>query len=93
MKVNWKVRIRNKHFWLTIIPAVAILAQTVASACGVEIDLSETQGKLLAVVDALFVVLAIIGVVNDPTTDGMDDSELAMTYETPRVEGDGQLKL
>ena len=36
------------------------------------------------VVNTLFVVLAIMGVVNDPTTSGISDSERAMTYETPK---------
>ena len=40
--------------------------------------------KLLAVVNALFAVLALLGVVNDPTTAGMSDSTLAMTYDKPK---------
>jgi len=86
--INWKVRIRNRHFWLALIPAVAVLAQTVAAACGVELDLSDTQGKLLAVVNALFVVLTIVGVVNDPTTATLADSARALGYEYPKGDGD-----
>jgi len=37
----------------------------------------------LAVVNALFTVLAIIGVVNDPTTNGLSDSVRAMGYDKP----------
>lgn len=82
--INWKVRIKNKTFWLSLIPALLLLAQAVAAVFGVSIDLSAMGDKLLAVVNALFAVLAILGVVADPTTAGVSDSALAMTYEEPR---------
>lgn len=82
--INWKVRIKNKTFWLSLIPALLLLAQAVAAVFGVSIDLSAMGDKLLAVVNALFAVLAILGVVADPTTAGVSDSALAMTYDEPR---------
>lgn len=82
--INWKVRIRNKNFWLAIIPAALLLTQAVAGVFGLALDLSAFGDKLLAVVNAAFVVLAILGVVTDPTTKGVGDSEQAMTYETPK---------
>ena len=82
--INWKVRIKNKTFWLSLIPALLLLAQAVAAVFGVSIDLSAMGDKLLAVVNALFAVLSILGVVTDPTTAGLSDSDLAMTYEEPR---------
>lgn len=81
--INWKVRIRNKSFWLAIIPAILVLIQAVAEVIGYTIDPSEMSGKLLAVVNAAFVVLAILGIVNDPTTEGISDSSRALTYEVP----------
>ena len=81
--INWKVRIANEAFWLTLIPALAVLAIAVASVFGVQLDLSDTADKLVKVVEALFAVLAILGIVNDPTTNGIADSKRAMTYETP----------
>lgn len=84
MKINWKVRIANKDFWLLIIPALILLVQAVASIFGFELDLTAIGGKLLAVVEAVFVVLAILGIVNDPTTATLSDSEQAMTYTTPK---------
>lgn len=83
MKINWGVRIRNKSFWIALIPALALLAQAIASVFGFKIDLSELSGKLLAVVDALFAVLVILGIVTDPTTKGLGDSERALSYEKP----------
>lgn len=85
MGINWKVRAKNINFWLTAIPAVLLLIQVVAAVFGFELDLGDLGTKLLAVVNAVFGLLTIIGVVNDPTTAGMKDSGQAMTYDTPRV--------
>lgn len=82
--INWTVRIRNKTFWLAVIPAVLLLIQTVAAVFGYTLDLGELGDKLLAVVNAVFGVLVILGVVADPTTSGVGDSVQAMTYKTPK---------
>lgn len=81
--INWKVRIKNKSFWLALIPAVLLLVQAVAALFGFELDLGAVSEKLLTVVNAVFVVLTILGVVVDPTTQGVADSERAMQYDTP----------
>lgn len=83
-KINWKVRLTNKLFWLTVVPATLLLVQTVLAVFGVALDLGELGNKLLDVINAAFGVLAIMGVVTDPTTAGMSDSTLAMTYTTPK---------
>lgn len=83
MKVNWKVRIKNKAFWLAVIPAVALVAQAVAAVFGYTIDLTTMVGKLQAVVNAVFALLVILGIVVDPTTEGIGDSNRAMTYDEP----------
>lgn len=82
--INWTVRIKNKTFWVALIPAVLLLIQAVASVFGLAVDLSDLGSKLLAVVEALFVVLTILGIVTDPTTAGISDSAQAMTYDTPK---------
>lgn len=81
--VNWKVRIRNKSFWMTLIPALALFAQALAACFGIKLDLGEQTDKILAVVNTLFVVLGVLGVVNDPTTFGLNDSDRAMQYDEP----------
>lgn len=83
--INWKVRIRNKTFWLTLIPAVLLLAQVVANVFGFTVDFGELGNNLVDVVNALFAVLMILGIVNDPTTAGVSDSTQALTYETPKT--------
>ena len=90
--INWKVRIKNKNFWLSIIPAILLLIQLVLDVFGIAVDFGVLSGKLLAIVDAVFVVLAILGIVADPTTQGIADSSLAMTYEIPKLK-DGTFKV
>ena len=82
--INWKVRIRNKNFWLALIPAVLLLVQVVAAVFGFTIDLGDMGDKLLMVVNAIFTILTILGVVADPTTEGVSDSKQAMTYNKPK---------
>lgn len=82
--INWKVRLRNKNFWLTFIPAGLLLVQTVAALFGFTLNLGDIGDKLLAVVNAVFALLAILGVVVDPTTAGMGDSAQAKTYVYPK---------
>lgn len=81
--INWKVRIKNKIFWVTIIPAIFVLIQVILSIFGISIDFAELQGKVLALVDAIFVILAILGIVTDQTTAGIGDSQRALTYNAP----------
>ena len=87
--INWRVRLKNKNFWLSLIPALLLLIQAVAYVFGFALDLSEMGDKLLAVVNALFAVLAILGVVTDPTTAGLGDSAQALTYEKPKDDKEG----
>ena len=82
--INWKVRIKNKMFWLTLIPAVLLLVQVVAAVFGYTLDLGDLGNKLLAVVNAVFGVMAVLGVVTDPTTAGVSDSAQALTYDSPK---------
>ena len=81
--INWKVRLMNKQFWLSLIPALALCAQAIAAIFGWEIDLSTVVGKLLAVVDAVFTLLVVLGIVVDPTTAGVGDSVRALGYSEP----------
>ena len=87
MKINWKVRLQNKTFWLTLIPALLLLVQVIAAVFEISLDLGALGDKLLAVVNALFAVLTILGVVTDPTTAGVNDSTQAMGYTKPKEKG------
>lgn len=82
--INWLVRIKNKSFWIALIPAVLLLIQVVAAVFGITLDLGDLGNKLLAVVNAVFSILTILGIVVDPTTSGITDSEQALTYTEPK---------
>ena len=85
--INWKVRIRNKSFWLALIPALILLVQAVGAPFGYQWDFGVLDQQLAAIINALFAVLTLIGVVNDPTTAGLlSDSSQALTYEVPKAE-------
>ncbi len=81
--INWKVRIRNKQFWVSLIPALALVVQAAAAVFGWTLDFTRLTGKLIAVVDAVFALLVILGIVVDPTTEGIGDSRRALGYEDP----------
>ena len=84
MKINWKVRIKSKTFWLAVIPAVLLLIHAVAAVFGYTLDLGDLGNRLVDVVNTLFAVLTMIGVVTDPTTAGISDSQQALTYTEPK---------
>lgn len=82
--INWKVRIKNKAFWVAIIPAALLLVQQVCAVFGVSLDFGELKEELVSIVGTIFAILAILGIVADPTTAGMGDSEQAMSYDEPK---------
>ena len=84
MKINWIVRLKNKTFWVAIIPAILLLAQQICALFGVELNIAGLSDQLIAIVGTAFSVLALVGIVNDPTVASLSDSEQAMTYTEPR---------
>ena len=81
--INLTVRARNKAFWLALIPAVLLLIQVCAVPFGYAWDFANLGQQLTAIVNAVFAVLSILGVITDPTTAGFRDSARAMTYVQP----------
>lgn len=85
MNINWTVRLRNKTWWLAVVPAVLLLIQAVAAPFGYNWDFGVLNEQLAAIINAAFAVLALMGVVADPTTEGVSDSLQAMGYEHPKT--------
>jgi len=81
--INWKVRIKNKNFWLAFIPAILIIIKQALAIFGIEIDFSGVSGAIMNIIEEVFLILGLIGIINDPTTEGLSDSYRAMTYEEP----------
>lgn len=84
MKINWIVRIKNKAFWVAIIPALLLLAQQICALFGVTLEIAGLSEQLIAIIGTVFSVLTLLGVVVDPTTSGVTDSDRAMTYTEPK---------
>ena len=82
-KINWGVRFANEKFWLTFIPALLLVVSLILDLFGVKVDFGEIGNKLVVIVKAVFALLGILGIVVDPTTEGIKDSERAMTYREP----------
>lgn len=80
MKINLKARLKNKMFVLSASALVVSFVYQMLSAFDIvpKITESEVTGLVTLVVN----VLALLGVVVDPTTEGINDSERAMTYCT-----------
>lgn len=87
MGINWKVRVKNKTFWLAIIPAALLLVQQIAGLFGLAVDFTQLQDKIVDIVGTVFCILAILGIVVDPTTKGVTDSKQALTYPEPKGDG------
>lgn len=82
--INWKVRIKSKTFWVSLVPAVLLLIQTVAAEFGYDWDMILLNKSITIIINAVFGILTVIGVIADPTTEGISDSAEAMTYECPK---------
>lgn len=82
MKINLKVRIKNPIFWLTIIPAILSCIYTVLGCFNVVPSIS--QDTIVNAFTALVTTLSTLGVLVDPTTSGVNDSERALSYTNPQ---------
>lgn len=82
-KINWSVRLKNKNFWLAVVPALALLFQAFTNIFGIKLEFGEIIDKILVFINVLFAFLVLIGIVNDPTTVGFSDSTRALGYEEP----------
>lgn len=91
--INWEVRLRSKWFWVAIIPMILLLIQQVAAIAGVSLNFEDLQAQVLEIVETIFMIFGICGVIVDPTTEGFKDSAQAMTYDRPRTSEDRWVKV
>ena len=84
MKINWKLRFQNKTTLTAIILALVALVYQVLGLFGVVPKIS--QDELTTVIGMVINLLCLLGIVVDPTTDGVSDSTRALTYDTPRAD-------
>ena len=86
--VNWTVRLRNKTWVIAFLSQILIVAQVILEGFNMlgwtSFSLTaEIQNEVLMVVNAAFVILSMLGIIQDPTTKGYRDSKRAMTYKEP----------
>ena len=82
MKINWLVRFKNKAFLLTFIPLVLAFIYQLLGLFDVVPRISENQIMNFATI--VINLLATLGVIVDPTTAGISDSQKALTYTEPK---------
>lgn len=76
MKINWKLRLQSKYFWVALISLIVLLTQQL----GFDIFPKNWEEVLNTVLS----ILILLGVINDPTTAGISDSDQAMDYLVPK---------
>lgn len=81
--INWKVRLKNKTFWITIIPTIFLLIGQILTLFNIHIDFENMSSQMINIVETIFFILSILGIVIDPTTEGVEDSERAKSYDKP----------
>ena len=82
MKINWKVRFKNKTFLVALIGTVLTFVYTVLGMF--DIVPSVTQNMVTDAIMAIINILVALGIVADPTTQGLSDSKAALTYTEPK---------
>lgn len=80
MKINWKARFKNKVFVVSLVTLIISVLYKVLSLF--EVVPSVTESEVLEVFGYLVDVLSFVGILVDPTTDGINDSDRAMLYFT-----------
>lgn len=75
-KINWRVRLRNKTFWLTLVPLLVLLTQ--------QLGLNWVPENWESIFTTAMAILTVVGIINDPTTAGITDSSQALAYYEPK---------
>lgn len=83
MRINWKNRLQNKATLTALVAVLVAAIYQAAAVFGIEIPVE--QEWVITFAGYIITALVLIGVIVDPTTEGINDSRLAMTYEKPRT--------
>ncbi|MBQ8900847.1 MAG: phage holin [Akkermansia sp.] len=82
MDINWKLRFQNKATLTAIVLGVVALVYQILGLLGITPAVSENE--IINIVGMVINLLVLLGVVVDPTTAGVGDSDLAKSYEQPK---------
>lgn len=83
MQINWKSRFQHGPFLVGLFALVILLVQQVAALFGYTVE-GELTDKLTDTFNTILMILVAFGIVSDPTTKGVNDSDVAMTYTKPK---------
>lgn len=87
MKLNWKVRFKNKT-WLSMF--ISLIVGFVFNVLKMfDVVPAVTENLVMNIVGQVLTLLGLLGVIVDPTTAGIEDSNRAMTYDEPWVDPEG----
>lgn len=81
MKINWKVRFKQKVFLTSFISLIVSFVYSMLALF--DVFPAVTKNSVLEVVNQVLTILGLLGIIVDPTTAGISDSERAMSYEEP----------
>lgn len=81
MKINWKVRLRNKPWVASLLALVVTFVYNLLAM--LEIAPAVTEDWVMGIIGTVLTLLTALGVLIDPTTQGVQDSERAMLYVEP----------
>ena len=82
INTNWRVRCLNKTFLTGLISLVVVFVYDLLQL--LEIAPVVTQSAVMQVAEGILMILGMVGVIADPTTNGLSDSKQAMTYTSPK---------
>ena len=81
MKINWKVRFKNKTWLATFLGLIIGFVYNILALF--DVFPAITENAVMQIVGEVLTFLGLIGVLVDPTTEGLSDSNRAMNYEEP----------
>lgn len=84
MKINWKVRLKNKTWLLAFAGAIVAFVYQILGMLGVVAPIAEDN--VTQIIGLLVNLLVALGIVQDPTTAGMSDSSEVLSYSEPKKE-------
>ena len=82
MKINWRVRLKSGGFWVAMLGAIVAFAYQI---CGIlDIVPPISQDQITQLVGVVINILVGLGIIIDPTTSGLGDSQQALAYKSPK---------
>ena len=81
MRINWKVRLKNKTWVLAMLSAIVAFVYQILGMFEIVAPISEDM--VMQFIGIILNTLVALGVIMDPSTKGLDDSSRALSYNTP----------